>query len=60
MKISLLSVPVLVALGLLPVQAADFVWDGTDASGRRVPSSTYYYRLDADDLSTARKMILLK
>ncbi len=48
------------ANGYLPAGEHSFVWDGTDAYGRRVPSSTYYYRLDAGNLSTARKMILLK
>ena len=48
------------ANGYLPAGEHSFVWDGTDAHGRRVPSSTYYYRLDAGNLSTARKMILLK
>ncbi len=35
-------------------------WDGTDASGRRVASGTYFYRLTVEDRTSARKMLLLK
>ena len=30
-------------------QAADFVWDGTDASGNKVPDGTYRYTIFAQD-----------
>lgn len=36
------------------------LWDGTDESGRRVASGTYYLRLTADDRVETRKVSLLK
>lgn len=36
------------------------VWDGTDASGRRVASGVYLYRLDAPGFSSQKKMLLVK
>jgi hypothetical protein len=36
------------------------IWDGLDASGRRVPSGVYFYRLDAGDFTATRKMVVLK
>jgi C1A family cysteine protease len=35
-------------------------WDGTDQSGRRVASGTYFYRLEAGGELLSRKMVLLK
>ncbi len=35
-------------------------WDGTDHSGRQVPSGIYLYRLKAGNYSQARKMVLVK
>jgi len=36
------------------------VWDGRDDGGRRVASGVYFYRLRSDDVSTERRMLLLK
>lgn len=36
------------------------VWDGTDRSGRRVASGTYFLRFSADDRVQTRKVSLLK
>ena len=35
-------------------------WDGRNDSGERVSSSSYYYKLDATDSSSARRMVILK
>jgi len=35
-------------------------WDGTDKSGRVVPSGVYLYRLTTDSFTASRKMLLLK
>jgi len=34
------------------------VWDGADNQGQRVSSGIYFYRLEADEFRTSRKMIL--
>ena len=36
------------------------VWDGTDANGNTVPSGLYFYRLNTDNHSETRKMMLMK
>jgi len=38
----------------------DVVWDGRNSSGEPVASGVYLYRLDANEYSNTRKMILLK
>ncbi|MCP4292504.1 MAG: T9SS type A sorting domain-containing protein [bacterium] len=35
-------------------------WDGTDTSGRRVASGTYYLKLEGSDFSSMHKVVLLK
>lgn len=36
------------------------VWDGLDESGREVSPGIYFYRLDADNQRTIRKMVLAR
>ncbi len=36
------------------------VWTGDDEQGRRMASGTYFYRLQANDVDTTRKMVLVK
>ena len=36
------------------------VWDGRDDRGRSVSSGLYFYRMEAEDFSQVRKMVLLK
>jgi choice-of-anchor B domain-containing protein len=35
-------------------------WDGRDVRGFEAPSGVYFYRLDAEDFTDARKMLLVK
>jgi hypothetical protein len=34
-------------------------WDGTDSDGRRVSSGVYFYRIQAGEQATSRKMVVL-
>ena len=36
------------------------VWDGTDSAGRTVGSGVYFYRISAGEMSTTKKMLLMK
>jgi flagellar hook assembly protein FlgD len=38
----------------------EITWDGLDASGRSVATGTYFYRLESDGISAARKLTLLR
>jgi hypothetical protein len=35
-------------------------WNGTDAAGLKVSSGTYFYTMEADQVTIARKMMLVK
>ncbi len=35
-------------------------WDGRNASGEQVASGIYFYQLETDDMSSLRKMVILK
>ena len=35
-------------------------WDGRNAKGESVSSGVYFYRLQAEDYSQTRKMVILK
>lgn len=45
---------------VLPAGRHQRTWDGTDASGRRMASGLYFYRLVAGDHRTVRKMLMVK
>jgi len=36
------------------------IWDGTDAYGKPVASGVYFYRLETDERSISKRMVLLK
>ena len=46
--------------GRMPAGNHQVQWDGTDDSGRRVSSGTYFYRLQVGDFEASNKMLLLK
>mgnify|MGYP000425903929 CR=1 FL=1 len=46
--------------GVLGAGAHTFSWNGTDDSGKPVPSGAYFYRLSAGDFVQAKEMMLLK
>jgi hypothetical protein len=36
------------------------IWDGKDENGNEVASGVYFYKLEADDFTQAKKMVLIK
>ncbi|MDP8267524.1 MAG: T9SS type A sorting domain-containing protein, partial [Candidatus Tenebribacter davisii] len=38
----------------------NIVWNGKDSEGRSVSSGVYFYKLDTEDYSSVKKMILMK
>ena len=38
----------------------EVVWNGRDDDGRRVPSGTYFYRLEAGRCRETKRMVLVK
>ena len=46
--------------GLRGEGSHEYPWDGMDATGRAMPSGTYFYRLQAGDVSQARTMVLVR
>jgi len=38
----------------------EVIWRGDDASGRTLPSGTYFYRLEGDKISATKRMTLVK
>jgi flagellar hook assembly protein FlgD len=49
-----------IADGVVPAGRRDFVWDGTDASGRRLPSGVYLLRLETGGDGDTQKIVLLR
>lgn len=49
-------------IGGTPYQAGNHqvLWDGKDNAGATVATGTYFYRMDADNFSVTRKMMVLK
>jgi len=43
-----------------PAAAHSEMWNGTDRTGRRVASGTYYYVLQTEDFNATHKMMLVK
>ena len=38
----------------------NLIWDGRDERGKPVPSGVYIYKIDTDNHSNSKQMILLK
>jgi hypothetical protein len=48
------------ANGHYPAGHHEVVWDGTNLLGVQVASGVYFYRIEAEDFTQSRKMVLLK
>jgi hypothetical protein len=46
--------------GVQPAGSHLVTWDGRDSNGNRLPSGTYFYRLEAPEFEATRSMVLLK
>ena len=46
--------------GVIPAGAHDVVWNGLDNSGRQTATGVYFYRINTENFSQMRKMILLR
>jgi hypothetical protein len=46
--------------GILPAGPRDVSWDGRDVHGHQLPSGIYLYRMEAANISLARRMVLLR
>ncbi len=46
--------------GVVPAGEHTVNWDGRDATGRRVASGAYFYRLTADGTSLVKRMVMVK
>jgi len=46
--------------GRVPAGPGSVVWNGTDGNGEAVASGVYFVRLDAEETSLTRKVVLLK
>ena len=44
----------------LPAGSYEFRWDAQDSNGNKVPSGIYFYQLTADNISTVKKMTLIR
>jgi len=44
----------------LPAGYHTVIWDGTDSRGMKVASGVYFYRIEANEFNSYRKMLLLK
>lgn len=48
------------SLGRIPAGEYQFTWNGISASGNKLPSGIYYYLVELDESSVAKKMVYLK
>ncbi len=46
--------------GLQSAGSQNVIWDGRDNAGQTVSSGTFFYRIDAGDISETRKMTMVK
>jgi len=46
--------------GTTPAGDHSVVWNGTDDSGRNLPSGVYFYRLSTPEKTTTLKMVMVK